>query len=176
MATRGDPLTVRQLECLRGKWDRKLDKIIASEMGISQRAVEEHLRSARDRLGATSSVEAARIAAEVHGWVDSVNPNRGPTQLPDPNQVIPIISSTTEGDVSPKNAVRDVEWMIDTRDAFYVGSPLRKRGERSNDLTHTARLIWIIAITVGIPAAIVLVRAMTESLGHVIKDVVRLAS
>lgn len=69
-------LTERQLDVLRGKQDRLLSKEIAEQLGISERAVERHLASIRERLG-VSNVRAALQLAEQHGWLDSEKPNVG---------------------------------------------------------------------------------------------------
>ncbi|URD60968.1 helix-turn-helix transcriptional regulator [Sphingomonas sp. KRR8] len=59
---RADPLlTSRQQECLRGFWSRKSAKEIGQELGITHHAVEKHLLACRERLGVTSSIEAARL-------------------------------------------------------------------------------------------------------------------
>ena len=55
------PLTQRQLECLRGYWQRKNAKEIAIELGISPDTVELHLKKARRSLGTQTSLEAARM-------------------------------------------------------------------------------------------------------------------
>jgi DNA-binding CsgD family transcriptional regulator len=54
-------LSPRQEECLRGVFELKTAKQIARDLGISPDAVEKHLKATREKLGVTSSAEAARL-------------------------------------------------------------------------------------------------------------------
>ncbi len=60
-----------------------MDKEIAFELGISQRAVEGHLRGAREKLGVASTRAAVLMVAATEGWEGSVEPYYGPSDLPD---------------------------------------------------------------------------------------------
>lgn len=62
-----DRLTRRQRECLQGVLALKPAKRIAHDLGISPSAVEKHLAQARDRLGVSSTAEAARLFASAAG-------------------------------------------------------------------------------------------------------------
>lgn len=53
-------LSERQRQCLEGALALRSAKEIGLELGISHHAVEKHLRIARDKLGATTTAEAAR--------------------------------------------------------------------------------------------------------------------
>lgn len=62
------PLNRREADCL-AMLARGLGVAeAAEEASISQRTLEVHLKSARDRLGASSTLQAAVIAAE-NGWI-----------------------------------------------------------------------------------------------------------
>jgi DNA-binding CsgD family transcriptional regulator len=52
-------LTAQQVACLRLVYARRTTKEVAAELGISLSTVEFHLKNARERLGATSSMQAA---------------------------------------------------------------------------------------------------------------------
>lgn len=54
-------LTQRQIACLEGVAQHKSAKEIGRELGISNHAVEKHLKAARHKLGASSTIEALRI-------------------------------------------------------------------------------------------------------------------
>ncbi|GAA4036851.1 hypothetical protein GCM10022281_16820 [Sphingomonas rosea] len=71
-------LTAKERECLRGWLDHRTAKELAIEHGISHHAVEKRLKSARDRLGVATSIEAARLleAFERYG-----RPASGPPEL-----------------------------------------------------------------------------------------------
>ena len=65
-------LTEREKVCLRQWLQHKSAKEIAAELGISHHAVEKRLKMARTKLGATSSLEAARMLVEVEGYGQTV--------------------------------------------------------------------------------------------------------
>ena len=53
-------LTDRQRQCLEGFLARKTAKQIGRELGITHHAVEQHLKAARKKFGATDTLGAAR--------------------------------------------------------------------------------------------------------------------
>jgi DNA-binding CsgD family transcriptional regulator len=61
-------LTEREKVCLRQWLQHKSAKEIAADLGISHHAVEKRLKMARTKLGATSSLEAARALDEAEGY------------------------------------------------------------------------------------------------------------
>ena len=61
-------LTEREKLCLRQWLQHKSAKEIAADVGISHHAVEKRLKMARTQLGATSSLEAARMLGEAEGY------------------------------------------------------------------------------------------------------------
>jgi DNA-binding CsgD family transcriptional regulator len=65
-------LTEREKVCLRQWLQHKSAKEIAGELGISHHAVEKRLKMARTKLGATSSLEAARRLREAEGYGQTV--------------------------------------------------------------------------------------------------------
>lgn len=74
-------LTDRQRQCLQGVLHLKSAKEIARDLGISAHAVEKHLRASRDKLGAQTSAEAARLFA-ADRRLRGENPHYGFTELP----------------------------------------------------------------------------------------------
>src|SRR4051812_37792162 len=70
-------LTEREKICLRQWLQHKSAKEIAQDVGISHHAVEKRLKMARTKLGATSSLEAARMLGEAEGY------GRGVPQSPE---------------------------------------------------------------------------------------------
>jgi DNA-binding CsgD family transcriptional regulator/preprotein translocase subunit SecG len=70
-------LTEREKICLRQWLQHKSAKEIAADLGISHHAVEKRLKMARTKLGATSSLEAARMLGEAEGY------GRGVPQSPE---------------------------------------------------------------------------------------------
>jgi DNA-binding CsgD family transcriptional regulator len=65
-------LTEREKVCLRQWLNHKSAKEIAVELGISHHAVEKRLKLARTKLGATSSLEAARMLSQVERYGQTV--------------------------------------------------------------------------------------------------------
>lgn len=61
-------LTMREKEVLRAWLDHKSAKEIAIDLGITHHAVEKRLKMARTKLGAASSLEAARMLAAAEGY------------------------------------------------------------------------------------------------------------
>jgi DNA-binding CsgD family transcriptional regulator len=61
-------LTEREKVCLRQWLQHKSAKEIAADLGISHHAVEKRLKMARTKLGATSSLEAARMLVATEGY------------------------------------------------------------------------------------------------------------
>ena len=79
-----DRLTEREKVCLRHWLQHKSAKEIAADLGISHHAVEKRLKMARTKLGATSSLEAARMLgkAERYGQTVAQSPDLAPHALP----------------------------------------------------------------------------------------------
>jgi len=65
-------LSEREKVCLRQWLQHKSAKEIAADIGISHHAVEKRLKMARTKLGATSSLEAARMLVEAEGYGQAV--------------------------------------------------------------------------------------------------------
>lgn len=74
-------LTDREKEVLRAWLDHKSAKEIALDLGITHHAVEKRLKMARVKLGAASSLQAARMLAESDGYGHAVT---GPPDLQTP--------------------------------------------------------------------------------------------
>jgi DNA-binding CsgD family transcriptional regulator len=76
-------LTEREKVCLRQWLQHKSAKEIAADLHISHHAVEKRLKMARTKLGATSSLEAARILNEAEGYGQTVarSPDLAPHAL-----------------------------------------------------------------------------------------------
>ena len=70
-------LTEGEKVCLRQWLQHKSAKEIAADLGLSHHAVEKRLKMARTKLGATSSLDAARMLGEAEGYGQPV------TQSPD---------------------------------------------------------------------------------------------
>lgn len=65
-------LTDREKVCLRQWLQHRSAKEIAADLGISHHAVEKRLKMARTKLGAASSLQAARMLGEAEGYGQTV--------------------------------------------------------------------------------------------------------
>ena len=74
-------LTERQRQCLEGFLTRKTAKEIGRELGITHHAVEQHLKAARRKFGASDTIEAARRYAA--GTYATVEPYYGTSEVSD---------------------------------------------------------------------------------------------
>ena len=79
-------LTEREKVCLRQWLQHKSAKEIAADLAISHHAVEKRLKMARTKLGATSSLEAARILREAEGYGQAVTHSPDLASDPFPQQ------------------------------------------------------------------------------------------
>lgn len=104
------PLTPRQMECLELLWMRNSAKHIARKMGISVDTVEAHLKQCRSRLGAASSMDAAKLVFGDREEI-TVKPYYNPTGIPGENhplqfELTPIADGSSRGvagNVAPIN-------------------------------------------------------------------------
>lgn len=174
-----DGLTARQLQCLRGKWDRKMDKEIAHELGISQRAVEGHLRGAREKLDVASTRAAVLLIAAREGWEGgSVDPNGGPSDLPAmvysgavsfPDEEVPIRISGSVRDSWPQSG----ELVSPIGPGAQWPLPIRE-GQR-NDLSTIQRLVWPFAIALFVMAMLFLGFGVANGAGRFIGTILNRA-
>lgn len=145
-------LSERERQCLRLVFDRLRPKEIGRELGISYHTVNGHLQQAMRKLGATSSIEAARLL------FGSGQPPRDTT----PESVtgydfgveLPLDSSSlvpSDRGGSPYDRVQDSvfqgKWPADAAPfaphrRWYRFS-LPSEGEKRNDLSQFERLAWI---------------------------------
>lgn len=77
-------LTAKERECLDRWLGHATAKEIALELGITHHAVEKRLKSARAKLGVTTTLDAARLLASVEGYGRTVSqsPEVGTDPLP----------------------------------------------------------------------------------------------
>ena len=163
--TRFDRLTRRHRECLRGVRELKGSKEIADALGIEKSTVDKYLTEAVKVLGARNRREAALLLARHEAAAqpasalvtNDISPANTPhkmggdsARLADPPADLPSVASPDEGIVGAPGVSGDTP--IRPRSPG-IAMPLRRKGQRNNDLTVGDRLIWIQAITLGIAIA-----------------------
>jgi len=139
-------LTTREKEVLRAWLDHKSAKEIALDLGITHHAVEKRLKMARVKLGAASSLEAARMLAETEGYGHAVTapPDLQPSVDPRPSwrprtlvpggiamlslAVLGLALATAEPSAQPAEIEIDGDLgklfaHLDDDDSGYLGSP-----------------------------------------------------
>ncbi|MEO6360842.1 MAG: helix-turn-helix transcriptional regulator [Sphingomicrobium sp.] len=94
-------LTQRQIACLEGVAQHKSAKEIGRDLGISNHAVEKHLKAARHKLGAGSTIEALRMyrhgTAEPHYASSELSPPFKGVHLNRPDQINDAASAAFVG-------------------------------------------------------------------------------
>ena len=162
---RFDRLTRRHRECLRGVRDLKGSKEIADALGIEKTTVDKYLVEAAKVLGARNRREAALLLAEHEAGSAAPSPsftNEIPSKaapckiggdsirLSDPPADLPPDASPDEMIVGTPGVSGETPFRARSPG---IPLPLRRKGQRDNDLTVGDRLIWIQAITLGIAIA-----------------------
>ncbi|GAA0328918.1 hypothetical protein GCM10009087_43920 [Sphingomonas oligophenolica] len=185
-AANDDPreaLTERERQCLRLVFARLRPKEIGRELGISHHTVNGHLQQAMRKLGATSSLEAARQlhATEHPDAPESVTGYPFGVEFPhDPSRLGTSQhgASNVEGGIG--NRVRDSAF--GERWAAYafplagrfppVRWPLSGSGENRNDLTPAERLFWIATGMLAVAIIAFMGAAAVESIQRTLQSIV----
>jgi DNA-binding CsgD family transcriptional regulator len=180
-----DRLSNRHRDVLRGVAALRKTKQIAVELGIAPGTVDGYIADAVRILGATDRGDAARMLAR-HERIDPLSDPRAPgpgqsggqsswvaapaASMPQIAQ--PVVEPEAFQDAGADRVGQDAG--APQRPSFAGLLPIRRTGQRSNDLPVAARLLWIPAIAVilavgfGMLASGLNVLAeLIERLGHV---------
>lgn len=125
---------------------------IATRLGISEDTVNKHAEAATRVIGANGRRQAARL------WRESLEVPPPEPVLPDPiglptdaqtRLVDPVGTGGGESEPLAPVEVRDsgVISFTPIKPARRLGLPIRRKGERFNDLSPTLSLIWVPIIT-----------------------------
>ncbi len=189
-----DRLSNRHRDVLRGVAALRKTKQIAAELGIAPGTVDGYIADAVRILGATDRGDAARMLAR-HERIDPLSDPRAPgpgqsggqsswvaapaTSMP--KIAPPVVEPEAFQDAGANRVSQDAgadrvapDTGAPQRPSFAGLLPIRRTGQRSNDLPVAARLLWIPAIAVilavgfGMLASGLNVLAeLIERLGHV---------
>ena len=142
-------LTERQIACLQGVAQHKTAKEIAVELGISNHAVEKHLKVVRRKLGAETTLEALRIFQR-----GTVEPHYAPSDLCMGTEALHPMSHGRLDDVASGH--------------FQV----RPKRFWENDLELTARqvLVAIALVAIGLVATVALLIAAAQGFNSVLSN------
>jgi len=172
-----ETLTERERQCLRLVFDRLRPKEIGRELGISHHTVNGHLQQAMRKLGATSSIEAARLchAADRQSAPEKI------TGYPFGVEFSPVSSNLAPSQLGAgHDRVRDSafgeRWATN---AFPLAGrfprarwPLPAAGENRNDLTPAERLFWIAAGMLAVAIIAFMGAAAVESIQRTLQAIV----
>lgn len=163
--SRFDRLSRRHRECLRGVRDLKGSKEIADALGIEKSTVDKYLTEAVKVIGARNRREAALLLADHEaGSIEPSHSNNkemlleddpdkmggDSARLSDPSAELPSAGPPDEVIVGASGNAGDTP---SRPRSPAIPLPLRRKGQRDNDLTVGDRLIWIQAIILGIAIA-----------------------
>jgi len=132
-------------------------KAAAREIDVTPNVVIERLRSARQKLGVTSSKEAARLLAEHEGIAPNflVSKKIGIVPPAKNNAINPLPDHQATASGSP-NVVREMQAVFQPYSPFSNSSlsvPFRKQGEPGNGLSKSTRFLVIADLTVKLAFA-----------------------
>ena len=172
-----ETLTERERQCLRLVFDRLRPKEIGRELGISHHTVNGHLQQAMRKLGATSSIEAARLchAADRQSAPEKITGYPFGVEFgQDSSSLIPTQQGASHDRV--RDGAFGQRWATD---AFPLPGrfprarwPLPAAGENRNDLTPTERLFWIAAGMLAVAIIAFMGAAAAESIQRTLQAIV----
>ena len=140
-------LTDRQIACIQGVAQHKTAKEIAIELGISNHAVEKHLKVVRKKLGTETTLEALRLYQR-----GMVEPHYDPSELSVSSQVFQS---------GPHSRLNDVAL------AHFEDRP-RRIWEYNLELTPQQVLVAVALVTVGLVTTVALLVAAAQGFNSVL--------
>jgi DNA-binding CsgD family transcriptional regulator len=166
-----DRLTEQQRICLRHVFAHKTSKEIAPLLGIEPGSVDQHIKAAMRILGVGDRRSAARLLAEQEGTAPPPSPA---AQIPAPPPVQPLVYQSP--DIAPLLDPATMGPPIESGPQRLIGLPgetmreeqarfsfVRPGGaptlplpignNRPSDLNWVLRLVWIVAIAIGVAVA-----------------------
>jgi DNA-binding CsgD family transcriptional regulator len=158
---RFDRLTKGQRECLRLVYARLEIKQIARELRIAVPTVNQRLAAARRTLGASRSLDAARMLAEHEGpdlYIRPIYPQIGLDPEAEP------ANESDVGEAHEENTPATEGRATDTGFAW----PFATKGRPRNDLNVTQRLAWAVVIAAGSMIAFGIWISALDALSHLL--------
>ena len=167
-------LTEQQRACLRHVYAHLTSKEIAPIMGIEPGSVDQHIKAAMKTLGVGDRRSAAKIFAEFEGRDDSptvVYPPLDSESANDPYNFVPPIVSGWHPHEQAGGSMREEQAFF--RVATPSGSPsfqLPLGASKPGDLNWATRLMWIVAIAIGVALAFGALVSAIEALGRLTQN------
>lgn len=170
MDVRLNKVTEREKEALRLLLQGFDVKTCARELGVTSNTITERLRSARTKLGVTSSREAARILLKAENpdhilygdrfsAVETVSVNLPFSSLPDQQAEVKSLATDSR--------VREAPLAFQLQPELFVpmpSLPLRQPGDTRNSLSKKQRAYAIVDLTVKLSTVIALISVLALAL------------
>ena len=182
-ASGSDPRTLlspKQLECVR-LVSVGPSKVIAQHAGLSHNTVDQRIKEAMRRLGATTRYEAAAIVAD---WdrqpppqdLGSQTPGLAPWTRLDAFSPCPTRTGGTAGGADG-NVLREerAEFGASSRQSRPLGTAFEWREARKARQTPAQRMKWMAGITLATCVALLVLLAVAESLNRTLLQLSDLA-
>lgn len=181
MISRCEQLDERKRACLRLIYARYDIKSIASELGISPDGVKYHLKGAREILCVNSSTHAARLLWEYEQATDDYPTRVAPPKVVGASLPLDNLGTSTTGNprIGPGSGSVVSETMARYAPALGLKGnsfpwPFPTRGRPHNDLKPAAKLQLILVCAVSIGLGVLLVAAVSQSVGQLSLEIVHL--
>jgi DNA-binding CsgD family transcriptional regulator len=146
-----DQLTAREKECLRLLLTPMRAKGVARTTGLSVNTVNEHLKSARRKLGTSDSLTAARMLRELENPTNSSDTNKSGSSP----ETLSYQNGLTDPSASKPAMVRRSDFL-----------PFAMEGRPWNDLSLGWRLAWPLLLLVAIATAAGAIMAIASELSQ----------
>ena len=168
-------LTEQQRACLRHVYAHLTSKEIAPIMGIEPGSVDQHIKAAMKTLGVGDRRTAARLFAEYEAEYEGredppvvAYPPPEPRSPTDPYNFVPPIVSGWQPHEPAGGSMREEQAFF--RVATPSGSPTFQlpigSSSKPGDLNWATRLMWIVAIAIGVALAFGALVSAIEALGR----------
>ncbi|HZF43729.1 MAG TPA: helix-turn-helix transcriptional regulator [Sphingomonadaceae bacterium] len=163
-------VTENQRECLRLVWRHYESKQIARELNITPFAVDGRIKNAMRTLQVEDRFEAARmiVQAEAEAGVQSAiyPPSDIPGRPLSYSTSDPSMHGERQADLLALEEAQAPYSLYPRHEASWFSPPLPSHGRTTNDLTLSARLLWIAALAIGTALAFGALAAGLEALSR----------
>ena len=178
-SNRFERLSPRQRQCLAGVRELKGSKEIAEELGIEKSTVNGYLTDAVRILGAKNRRDAAmmleqyeqEVSQKQHVGQDPYKIGGDSARLAAPPAQPPEASVLADATASEPQALSAAT----VPSIRGLRLPVRRKGQRGNDLSVGERLLWIPAIAIGLSVGFGMLASGLQVLARVIGAVGNLA-
>lgn len=166
----GKTLTEGQRACLRLVAEHRTSKEIARTLGVSVATVDQRIKFAAQKLGASSRAEAARMftSGEPPIYGKPIYDAPDVLETADSDMVGPLLGGFMPTIDRPAMKLQDPLATAYPAPDWSIALPVRTSTRRVNDLSVSARIVWVLTIAFGIVIALALMINAVEGLSRLI--------